>query len=92
MSRGGDSRYLSKDVIFCRTPASRPYVCCRTYGRQGSKSERAGWLGLQIAGGARISVYVRHAATPWYLVAAGAQAQETAPAGEPVHVDDGFAG
>jgi len=25
-------------------------------------------LGLQIAGGGRISVYVKHAATPWYLV------------------------
>jgi catechol 2,3-dioxygenase-like lactoylglutathione lyase family enzyme len=25
-------------------------------------------LGLQIAGGGRLSVYVKHAATPWYLV------------------------
>ena len=25
-------------------------------------------LGLQIAGGGRISVYVKHPATPWYLV------------------------
>ena len=25
-------------------------------------------LGLEIAGGGRISVYVKHAATPWYIV------------------------
>ena len=25
-------------------------------------------LGLQIAGGGRISTYIKHAATPWYLV------------------------
>ncbi|HUQ73650.1 MAG TPA: VOC family protein, partial [Burkholderiales bacterium] len=25
-------------------------------------------LGLQIAGGGRISVYIKHPATPWYLV------------------------
>jgi len=25
-------------------------------------------LGLEIAGGGRISTYIKHAATPWYLV------------------------
>src|SRR5205823_14423399 len=49
-------------------------------------------LGLQIAGGGRISVYQapRHAVVP--RGAADAQAQEAAAAGEPVHADAGLCG
>jgi catechol 2,3-dioxygenase-like lactoylglutathione lyase family enzyme len=36
--------------------------------REASTAFYSGVLGLQIAGGGRLSVYVKHAATPWYLV------------------------
>jgi len=36
--------------------------------KEASAAFYGGVLGLQIAGGGRLSVYVKHAATPWYLV------------------------
>jgi len=36
--------------------------------KEASAAFYSGVLGLQIAGGGRLSVYVKHAATPWYLV------------------------
>jgi catechol 2,3-dioxygenase-like lactoylglutathione lyase family enzyme len=36
--------------------------------REASAAFYSGVLGLQIAGGGRLSVYIKHAATPWYLV------------------------
>jgi len=36
--------------------------------KEASAAFYSGVLGLQIAGGGRLSVYIKHAATPWYLV------------------------
>ena len=36
--------------------------------KEASAAFYGGVLGLQIAGGGRLSVYIKHAATPWYLV------------------------
>ncbi len=36
--------------------------------KEASTAFYSGVLGLQIAGGGKLSVYVKHAATPWYLV------------------------
>jgi catechol 2,3-dioxygenase-like lactoylglutathione lyase family enzyme len=36
--------------------------------KEASAAFYSGMLGLQIAGGGRLSVYIKHAATPWYLV------------------------
>jgi catechol 2,3-dioxygenase-like lactoylglutathione lyase family enzyme len=36
--------------------------------KEASVAFYSGVLGLQIAGGGRLSVYLKHAATPWYLV------------------------
>jgi catechol 2,3-dioxygenase-like lactoylglutathione lyase family enzyme len=36
--------------------------------KEASAAFYSGVLGLQIAGGGRLSVYIKHATTPWYLV------------------------
>jgi hypothetical protein len=36
--------------------------------KEASAAFYSGVLGLEIAGGGRLSVYVKHPATPWYLV------------------------
>jgi len=36
--------------------------------KEASAAFYSGALGLQIAGGGKLSVYIKHAATPWYLV------------------------
>lgn len=49
-------------------PQALTHGTLECYDKQASAAFYRDVLGLEIAGGGRISTYVKHAATPWYLV------------------------
>jgi catechol 2,3-dioxygenase-like lactoylglutathione lyase family enzyme len=49
-------------------PQALTHGTLECYDKDASAAFYRNVLGLQIAGGGRISVYIKHAATPWYIV------------------------